>query len=52
MLAEIVDADERRLLDAACDTAADAVDLVLEQGALRAMNRINQREAVHGGSPL
>jgi hypothetical protein len=25
---------------------------VLEQGAVRAMNRINQREAVHGGSPL
>ena len=52
VLAEVVDADERRLLDAACDTAADAVDLVLEQGAVRAMNRINQREAVHGGSPL
>ena len=52
VLGEVVDADERRLLDAACDTAADAVDLVLEQGAVRAMNRINQREAVHGGSPL
>jgi peptidyl-tRNA hydrolase, PTH1 family len=52
VLAEVVDAGERRLLDAACDTAADAVDLVLEQGAVRAMNRINQREAVHGGSPL
>jgi peptidyl-tRNA hydrolase, PTH1 family len=52
VLGEVVDADERRLLDAACDTAADAVDLVLEQGAVRAMNRINQREALHGGSPL
>ena len=52
VLGEVVDADERRLLDAACATAADAVDLVLEQGAVRAMNRINQREAVHGGSPL
>jgi peptidyl-tRNA hydrolase, PTH1 family len=52
VLGEVVPADERRLLDAACDTAADAVDLVLEQGAERAMNRINQREALHGGSPL
>jgi len=52
VLAEVVDPGDRRLLEAACDIAADAVDLVLEQGAARAMNRINQREAVHGGSPL
>ena len=52
VLAEVVGDDDRRLLEAACDSAADAVDLVLAEGATRAMNRINQREAVHGGSPL
>jgi len=32
--------------------ASEAVELVLAEGVERAMNRINQREAAHGGSPL
>jgi peptidyl-tRNA hydrolase, PTH1 family len=32
--------------------AADAVELLLAEGPERAMNRINQREAPHGGPPL
>ncbi|HJW70674.1 MAG TPA: hypothetical protein VJ829_15080 [Candidatus Binatia bacterium] len=36
----------------ACDVAALAVEIVLDEGPVRAMNRINQREEVHGGSPL
>jgi PTH1 family peptidyl-tRNA hydrolase len=32
--------------------AADAVELLLVEGPERAMNRINQREAPHGGPPL
>jgi PTH1 family peptidyl-tRNA hydrolase len=39
-------------LRAAEARAAEAVELLLAEGAERAMNRINQREAVHGGSPL
>jgi len=34
------------------ERAADAVELVLADGPARAMNRFNQREAPHGGSPL
>jgi PTH1 family peptidyl-tRNA hydrolase len=45
-------AAERGVLAQAEDRAADAVELLLTDGPERAMNRINQREAVHGGSPL
>jgi PTH1 family peptidyl-tRNA hydrolase len=41
--AALADAEER---------AAEAVELLLADGPARAMNRINQREAPHGGSPL
>lgn len=51
VLCEMAAADAAAL-EAACDTAAVAVELVLDEGPARAMNRINQREAVHGGSPL
>jgi peptidyl-tRNA hydrolase len=39
-------------LGSACDVAALAVEIVLDEGPVRALNRINQREEVHGGSPL
>jgi PTH1 family peptidyl-tRNA hydrolase len=45
-------AEEATLLTAAEARAADAVELLVTDGPQRAMNRINQREAVHGGSPL
>jgi PTH1 family peptidyl-tRNA hydrolase len=45
-------AEEGVLLAAAEERAADAVELLVTDGTERAMNRINQREAVHGGSPL
>lgn len=44
--------DEAARLEQAEALATDAVELVLSEGIDRAMNRINQREAVHGGSPL
>ncbi|HJQ83224.1 MAG TPA: aminoacyl-tRNA hydrolase [Candidatus Binatia bacterium] len=45
-------AAEAPLLAAGEERAADAVELLLAEGPDRAMNRINQREAPHGGSPL
>ena len=45
-------ADEVAPLEAAEERAADAVELLLAEGPARAMNRINQREVPHGGSPL
>lgn len=39
-------------LEEAEERAADAVEMLLAEGPDRAMNRINQREAPHGGSPL
>lgn len=39
-------------LAAAEERAADAVLLLLAEGPERAMNRINQKEAPHGGPPL
>jgi PTH1 family peptidyl-tRNA hydrolase len=47
-----MDASVAAALAAAEDRAADAVELLIAEGPERAMNRINQREAVHGGSPL
>jgi peptidyl-tRNA hydrolase, PTH1 family len=44
--------EEAARLERAEGLAADAVELVLSDGLDRAMNRINQREAMHGGSPL
>jgi len=44
--------DEAESLAAAEERAADAVDLVLAVGPEQAMNRINQKEAAHGGPPL
>ncbi len=44
--------DEARLLREAEDRAADAIEIVVAEGPERAMNRINQREAPHGGPPL
>jgi PTH1 family peptidyl-tRNA hydrolase len=44
--------EEAAALTAAEERTADAVDLVLHDGFARAMNRINQRENVDGGSPL
>jgi len=41
--AALGDAEER---------AADAVEMLLTEGLERTMNRINQREAPHGGPPL
>lgn len=40
------------VLAAAEERAGEAIELVLAEGVDRAMNRINQREAAHGGSPL
>jgi peptidyl-tRNA hydrolase, PTH1 family len=44
--------DEVTRLDGAEERAADAVELLITEGPDRAMNRINQREAPHGGPPL
>ena len=44
--------DETAPLAGAEERAADAVELLLAEGPARAMNRINQKEAPHGGSPL
>ncbi len=44
--------EEAALLERAEERAADAVELVISEGPDRAMNRINQREAPHGGPPL
>jgi PTH1 family peptidyl-tRNA hydrolase len=44
--------EEAAALDAAEVRAADAVELVVSEGPARAMNRINQRETVNGGSSL
>ena len=43
--------DAARLADAEARAVA-AVELLVSEGPERAMNRINQREAPHGGSPL
>jgi PTH1 family peptidyl-tRNA hydrolase len=45
-------AEEGAALAAAEERAADAVELVLADGPAQAMNRVNQREAPHGGPPL
>jgi PTH1 family peptidyl-tRNA hydrolase len=44
--------EEAPVLSAAEERAADAIELVVDEGAARAMNRINQRETVDGGSSL
>jgi len=44
--------EEATVLAAACTRAAEAIDLVIADGATRAMNRINQREKDLGGPPL
>jgi PTH1 family peptidyl-tRNA hydrolase len=44
--------EEAAPLAAAEERAADAVELLLAEGPARAMNRINQKEVPHGGSPL
>src|SRR5262249_43705918 len=44
--------EEAAALAAAEERAADAVDFLLAEGPERAMNRINQKETAHGGSPL
>jgi PTH1 family peptidyl-tRNA hydrolase len=43
---------EAAALEEAEERAADAVEMLLAEGPDRAMNRINQREAPHGGPPL
>ena len=43
---------EAGVLTAAEERAVEAVEFVLAEGAAPAMNRINQKEATHGGSPL
>jgi len=45
-------ADELATLASAEERATDAVELLVTDGPERAMNRINQREAPHGGPPL
>jgi peptidyl-tRNA hydrolase, PTH1 family len=47
-----VDPAEVPALETSYETAAVAVELVLDEGPARAMSRINQQEAMHGGSPL
>jgi PTH1 family peptidyl-tRNA hydrolase len=47
-----MDAGFAATLAAAETRAAEAVELLVAEGPERAMNRINQREALHGGSPL
>ena len=44
--------DEKGTLAAAEERAVDAIEMLLAEGPARAMNRINQKEAPHGGSPL
>lgn len=44
--------DEATALAVAEERAADAVELLLDDGPEQAMNRINRKEAAHGGSPL
>ena len=44
--------EERAALDAGEDRAADAVEMLLVDAPAQVMNRINQREGVHGGPPL
>ena len=44
--------DEAERLADAEGRAAEAVGLIVTEGAAHAMNCINQREASHGGSPL
>ncbi len=44
--------DEVEPLTAAEERAVDAVELLVTEGPARAMNRFNQKEASHGGSPL
>jgi PTH1 family peptidyl-tRNA hydrolase len=44
--------EEGEALAAAEERAAEAVEILLAEGPARAMNRINQKEAGHGGSPL
>ena len=44
--------DEAATLAESEARAAEAVECVVSDGPERAMNRINQREASHGGSPL
>jgi len=44
--------DDTAPLEAAEERAAEAVELLLDEGPDRAMNRFNQKEAPHGGSPL
>ena len=43
---------EAPALAAAEERAVEGVELVLSLGPERAMNRINQKETAHGGSPL
>jgi len=45
-------AEELAALAAAEERAVDAVELLVTDGPERAMNRINQKEAPHGGPPL
>jgi PTH1 family peptidyl-tRNA hydrolase len=47
-----MDAAFAATLAAAETRAAEAIELLIAEGLQRAMNRINQREALHGGSPL
>lgn len=49
---EKIEPQAQPLLDAACERASEAVTLTIVEGPERAMNRINQRERAHGGSPL
>ena len=44
--------EEAESLAAAEERSAEAVELVLTVGPEQAMNRINQKEAAHGGPPL
>lgn len=44
--------EDAAMFEAAEERAAEAVELVLSEGPSRAMNRINQRETVDGGSSL
>lgn len=49
---EKIEPQARPLLDAGCERASEAVIVTIVEGPERAMNRINQREKTHGGSPL
>jgi PTH1 family peptidyl-tRNA hydrolase len=52
VLAPPAASEEAAALAEAERRAADGVDLLLAEGPAQTMNRINQREAAHGGSPL